>query len=95
MNEQFEGTLQRPISPFYLLALYLEKQEYPDQASLDQATQHRNHLVQLAAQHEYKTDDPQLALLLAGCAINEKQRHTIMKLCSDQGALDLLWALSE
>lgn len=88
--------LPQPVNPFTLLAVYLEKQQYPDQAALQAATQQRDQLLQLAAQFpNLKTNDPQLALLIAGCGINPQQRATVMALCSNQEALDVIWALPE
>lgn len=88
--------LPQPVNPFTMLAVYLEKQQYPDQAALQTATAQRDRLLQLAGQFpDFKTTDPQLALLVAGCAINPQQRATVMALCSNQEALDVIWALPE
>lgn len=91
---QLTEPLPEPVSPFFFLARYLERQNYPDEATLKDAQDKRDKLIKLAAKHpEFKTDDAQLALLIAGCAVNDEQRKTIMSLCSSQEALDLVWAL--
>lgn len=87
--------LPKPVNPFFFLARYMELQEYDEGEEVRQATAARNHLVALGQQHDYRTDDPHKALFIAGCAINLKQRQTVMSVCEDQDALDLIWALDE
>lgn len=87
--------LPEPVNPFFFLARYLELQEYDEGAEVQRATQLRDHLVAVGRQRSYKTDDPHKALFIAGCAITERQRKTVMSVCEDQDALNLIWSLDE
>lgn len=95
MTGLFDKPLPKAVSPFVLLARMMEDQEFPDHAALAVAVQQRDKLLKLAAKHKFTTTDGQLALLLAGCAINDKQRAVLLSLVTDDDAQALLLALEE
>lgn len=85
--------LERRVSPFRLLRISLKYQEGEEGMTDEQAAIINARLEEFEEDFPFRTDDPQLGLLLGGAAINPSQRRTLMELCTSQEAINLLWAM--